>query len=111
MVGPYRNNTPSILLGSALGIKEGLEPWFDTDSAISITPGRSAVAVIEVSLLGSGIIEVTLDGTNYTQLNSGIAINERKLTAITFTIINGDTVNLRSVGRVTLERAVLSLVK
>lgn len=67
--------------------------WYSTD----ITPSSPFVVGLAfcISLNTSSVVEVTLDGTNYSKLNGGTALTANSLYIFELLVTSGQSINIR----------------
>ena len=66
--------------------------WFATD----LSPSNNGFFTLEISVSAAVVIEVTFDsGTNFTALNSGVALGVDQLFLFDVYVRLGDTFNIR----------------
>jgi len=79
---------------NASGSKTATTEWFASDLLMSENLGFFRITL---SISASAIIEVTLDsGSNWTALNSGIALVADQIYTFEVPVRNGDTINFRT---------------
>ena len=88
------------------GAKAQNAEWGATDYTPDVAVGKSMNLILQVSVSAAVIVEVTLDsGSNWTALNSGVAIPIDQLFQFDIFATNGDLVNFRTptVGGATID--------
>ena len=79
------------------GVKAANAEWLAEDYAPDVQVGKAVDLICQFSLSADVVVEVTLNsGTDWTKLNSGVALGVDQLKQFDVFATNGDLVNFRT---------------
>jgi len=83
--------------GEASGAKAQNEEWLASDFEPGTRANKALRLILQIAIsVQDAIIEITLDGTNFDALNSGVALTQGNVFTFDIFVKNGDKFNIRT---------------
>jgi hypothetical protein len=85
------------------------EAFFATAQAMDLANDRTGTMTLSLTIETSSIIEITKDGTNWEEINGGVAVDANREFIHKFASLETDTINFRAKTATTVRRAILQV--